>query len=415
MRLQKIYLRYYPPGLGLCYTKGKSEETKMIDLIELNALTDLEELAFKIEASEPLLGKSVHLQVLDALRKLQDRQKEPIKSKFYLYKTLVTHILPLTNISFDKQGQYCITGSYDRTCCVWNVDTGTEVSVLRGHENVVFSVGFNFPRCDRIVTGSFDKTSKIWNVPGNCLSTLYGHIAEVVASEFSPNSELVASCSMDGTARVFHAETAQETHLLKEHKAEVIAARFDKTGTLLLTGSFDETAIVWDLRAKEPALTLRGHEAELSNCIWNFTCTNVATGSLDKTARIWDLRNINYSYALIGHKDEVLDIAFDYPGNRLATASSDCTAKIWDLTSNFELLAIMAGHIDEVSKVMFSPSGGLLLTASADKTARIWNATSGICTQILSGHDAEVFSCQFSYIGDAIVTCSKDNTCKIWR
>lgn len=106
---------------------------------------------------------------------------------------------------------------------------------------------------DRILTGSFDKTAKIWNpTSGNCLNTLWGHTAEIVAAEFNPNlGEQVVTCSMDKTARVFHAETGQEIQLLGDHKAEVISARFNKDGNLLLTASFDETAIVWDLRMKE--------------------------------------------------------------------------------------------------------------------------------------------------------------------
>lgn len=106
---------------------------------------------------------------------------------------------------------------------------------------------------DRILTGSFDKTAKIWNpTSANCLNTLWGHTAEIVAAEFNPNQgEQVVTCSMDNTARVFHAETAQEVHLFGDHRAEVISARFNKDGNLLLTASFDQTAIVWDMRMKE--------------------------------------------------------------------------------------------------------------------------------------------------------------------
>lgn len=73
-----------------------------------------------------------------------------------------------------------------------------------------------------------------------------------MAAEFNPNlGEQVVTCSMDKTARVFHAETGQEIQMLGDHKAEVISARFNKDGNLLLTASFDETAIIWDLRMKE--------------------------------------------------------------------------------------------------------------------------------------------------------------------
>lgn len=57
-----------------------------------------------------------------------------------------THILPLTNVACDRRGERCATGSYDRTCRVWSVESGAELAVLSGHGNVVFSVAFNEPR-----------------------------------------------------------------------------------------------------------------------------------------------------------------------------------------------------------------------------------------------------------------------------
>ena len=73
------------------------------------------------------------------------------------------HILPLTNCAFNKSGDRFITGSYDRTCKVWNTLTGEELLTLEGHKNVVYAIAFNNPFGDKIVTGSFDKTAKIWD------------------------------------------------------------------------------------------------------------------------------------------------------------------------------------------------------------------------------------------------------------
>lgn len=73
----------------------------------------------------------------------------------------------------------CLTGSYDRTCRVWDVEKGEEMLSLDEHQNVVFSVAFNSTG-DRILTGSFDKTAKIWDsITGACLWTLWGHNEEV--------------------------------------------------------------------------------------------------------------------------------------------------------------------------------------------------------------------------------------------
>ena len=52
-------------------------------------------------------------------------------------------------------GDKFITGSYDRTCKVWNTVSGDELLTLEGHRNVVYAIAFNNPYGDKIITGSF--------------------------------------------------------------------------------------------------------------------------------------------------------------------------------------------------------------------------------------------------------------------
>ena len=38
-----------------------------------------------------------------------------------------------------------ITGSYDRTCKIWDTASGEELHTLEGHRNVVYAIAFNNP------------------------------------------------------------------------------------------------------------------------------------------------------------------------------------------------------------------------------------------------------------------------------
>ncbi len=42
-------------------------------------------------------------------------------------------------------GSRFITGSYDRTCRIWDTASGEEMHVLDGHKNVVYAIAFNNP------------------------------------------------------------------------------------------------------------------------------------------------------------------------------------------------------------------------------------------------------------------------------
>ena len=114
------------------------------------------------------------------VKKLQSKLRAVSTKSFSLVKELRAHILPLTNCAFNKSGDKFITGSYDRTCKVFDTDTGEEIHTLEGHKNVVYAIAFNNPYGDKIITGSFDKTCKLWDAnTGECYYTLRPHGRDV--------------------------------------------------------------------------------------------------------------------------------------------------------------------------------------------------------------------------------------------
>lgn len=119
-------------------------------------------------------------------------------------KKLKGHVLPLTNCCFNKNGDKFITGSYDRTCKLWDTTSGNLVHSFEGHKNAVYCMAFNVPYGSKVCTGSFDETAKVWDtVTGKLLDTYTGHTGEVVAISFDPNGILLATGSMDCTAKLW--------------------------------------------------------------------------------------------------------------------------------------------------------------------------------------------------------------------
>lgn len=62
-------------------------------------------LAESIKAAEPIITESVMDQLVETLQKLQSKVCDTNTKRYYKYKTLQTHLLPVTNIAFDKLGK----------------------------------------------------------------------------------------------------------------------------------------------------------------------------------------------------------------------------------------------------------------------------------------------------------------------
>jgi dynein assembly factor with WDR repeat domains 1 len=242
--------------------------------LDLSESTDVYALVDKIVDEEPLISSSKKQHVFSLVNKLLDKLQSDNASSndFYLFRILRTHILPLTNCTFNKSGDKFITGSYDRTCKVWDTATGDELHSLEGHTNVVYSVAFNNPYGDKVITGSFDRTCKVWDIQtGECIHTLRGHDEEVVCLSFNPQGTEVLTGSMDFTARLYDVETGQCIHVLAGHTGEIVSVNFNSQGNLIATGSFDYSIKIWDSSTGKTLHTLNGHRGEISCTIFSFS------------------------------------------------------------------------------------------------------------------------------------------------
>ena len=70
---------------------------------------------------------------------------------------------------------------------------------------------------------------------------------EIVCLQFDPHAILVATGSMDSTAKLWDVESGQEIFTLRGHQAEIVSLCFNTDGDKLLTSSFDNTAKIWDV------------------------------------------------------------------------------------------------------------------------------------------------------------------------
>eukprot|EP00449_Zooxanthella_nutricula_P019879 CAMPEP_0198531694 /NCGR_PEP_ID=MMETSP1462-20131121/28140_1 /TAXON_ID=1333877 /ORGANISM="Brandtodinium nutriculum, Strain RCC3387" /LENGTH=134 /DNA_ID=CAMNT_0044261589 /DNA_START=1 /DNA_END=401 /DNA_ORIENTATION=+ len=80
----------------------------------------------------------------------------------YARKLLTGHCEPVASVVLSSDGQFALSGSWDKTMRLWDLNTGVTVRTFQGHAKDVFSVAFSGDN-RQIVSGSRDKTIKLWN------------------------------------------------------------------------------------------------------------------------------------------------------------------------------------------------------------------------------------------------------------
>jgi WD40 repeat protein len=88
---------------------------------------------------------------------------------------------------------------------LWDAATGRELFTFSGHNGPILGVAFSSDS-QLLATASTDGTAKVWDVSAGVSVqplTLYGHTGPVLDVAFSPDGGRLVTAGGDGTARVY--------------------------------------------------------------------------------------------------------------------------------------------------------------------------------------------------------------------
>jgi|GEM_PF-6566074 len=335
----------------------------------------------------------------------------PLGSK--LMGMLEGHDDAVTALAFSADSGLLVTGSEDKTLCLWDMKTGKCRKIQTKHKITAVALSpdakllasaFGFP----------EETLCIWSTEtGQCLDTYSKQFMHVDSIAFSPDGALFASAGKySREIIVWSVETGECTHKLQAEN-DISSIAFNPDGRLIVAAA--DSISVWDIKNEKRHYSLEGSTG-LSSRVMCSPVQNLVASGVGNTVRVWDMQSGKCIRTFWDKQYGVTSLAFDPSGNLLASGSQadhPTVVRLWNVHTGV-CLHVLEDHTSTVNSVEFSPDGRMLASASDDRTVCIWDVEAGQCMHIIEKNNARAYCVAWPKSNTGLFAGYSDNCARMW-
>lgn len=270
--------------------------------------------------------------------------------------------------SFDKSG--LATAGYDGKVRIWK-----NVSQKRIHDySMGTSMTFCVEKSGNGVTASGNEDGTVTLVTGQKTSNYKIHTDAVWNIEFSPDSKLLATASIDKTATIIDPGSGKIVKRLNDHQDAVYSVNFSADSKKLVTASLDGTTIVYDTADWKIIKRFEDHEKGVWRAVFSSSLSQIASVSDDHSLKIWNTKN---SDVMTFKGDDILStVDFSKDGKKIFVSGKKGILYVLD-SKKLELLSSFKITDKWINYSSISADSSMIALSSNDNLIRIVSTENG--------------------------------------
>ncbi|MCA0318388.1 MAG: c-type cytochrome [Proteobacteria bacterium] len=277
---------------------------------------------------------------------------------------------PVRALAISADGRLALSGSFDTSAILWDIERGLALAVLRGHESSV-NAAAALPD-GRFATAGEDGRILLWRMGRQePEARLEGHAGPVAALAVSPDGGVLASASWDGTARLTPLSGTTPPAVVRQ-RGPLNAVAFAADGQSLITGGHDGAVRLFGPDGGQRRVVDTGVPV---NGIVVAADGEIIAGGADGRLR-FIAGDFTVAREVAASGTPVVAVALSPDGRRIAAAGIGGTVALVDRASG-RIERTLVGPGLPVWSLAFRPGTDELVTGGGDRLVRRWRASTG--------------------------------------
>ena len=188
-----------------------------------------------------------HLDVFQGLiAPLEDAYKAAELTTTKCLQVFRGHTAEVSAVAISPDGQFAVSGSWDRSLRIWSLSTGKCQGRFEGHSDAVTAVALS-SNGRLLLSASRDRTLRLWSLARQkCLRVFRGHERFISDVTLTSDGRFALSSSWDSTLRLWSVATGKCLHVFERHQDVVEAVALTPEGRFAVSGGRDKTLRVWE-------------------------------------------------------------------------------------------------------------------------------------------------------------------------
>ena len=268
----------------------------------------------------------------------------------------------------------------DGTIRTWDAQGGSLLTEVRSGSDLASGAGRYALSSDGRKLLKLNR-APTWRSSGPLETGEISIVGRVRSMAFDPSGSLLAigsgKPSRSGQIQIWDVKSRKLVREIPNaHSDTVLDVEFSPDGQLLLSCSADKLAKIWKVSDGRFVQSFEGHTHYVTGASWQADMTRVVTAGADKVVKVWDAETGSQQRTIRAHSKQITGLQCVGPAESLVSCSGDRTVRAFT-AGNGRTVRTFSGSNDYVHSLAVAWDESVVVAGSDDGTVRLWNGKDG--------------------------------------